>query len=114
MSATLVCALAALMSFRARPAAALSSTAGQPAGAVVEEGLPEGGARPRRHSKGGYIVQAEPGANLKTSKAGHAGGASCHPPHPVRAPCHKTLSYGAHATTSNTKRTHTLYHNHTQ
>ena len=92
--------------FHAKPAAALSATAaGQPKGPIVEEGLLGGDARQRRHSKSGYIVQAEPGANLKTNKASsHAAGASCHSPHPVRAPCHQKLPYGAHAT-SNTKHT---------
>ena len=109
MPAILVCILACAVlvpfQFLARPAAALSSsTAEQPAGAIVDftEGLD---ARPRRHSKSGYIVQAEPGVNLKTNKASsHAAGASCQPPR-VRAPCHQKLRYGAHAT-SNTKHTH--------
>ena len=94
MSVIVVCALAVLVPLRflARPAAALSSstTAEQQAGAIVAfvEGLD---ARPRRHSKSvGYNVQAAPGANLKTSKSGHAAGASCQLPN-VRAPCHQKL-----------------------
>ena len=80
MSAMLGCMLGLLVPSQllARPAAALSSsTAEQPAGAIGPESLD---VRLRRHSKSGYIIEAD----LKTSKAGHAAGASCQPPH-VRA-----------------------------
>ena len=102
MSAMLACMLGLLVpsQYLARPAAALSSsTVEQPAGAIGPESLD---VRVRRHSKSGYIIEAD----LKTSKAGHAAGASCQPPHvrALRAPCHQKLSYGARAT-SNTKHT---------
>ena len=113
MSTIVVCILAALLPFHAKPAAALHHTAaGPPADPIVEEGLLGGGdARPRRHSKSGYIVQAGPEAELKKYKAGHAAGASCHLPHPKRAPCHQKFTYGAHAlVTRNTCRRNLLYH----
>ena len=70
-------AIVATAGYFSVPTAALQSHAAeQSAGAIVEEGLLGGDARPPRHSKSGYIVQAEPRANLKTSKADHAAGAS--------------------------------------
>ena len=93
--------IVATAGYFSEPTAALQSHgAEQSAGAIVEEGLLEGDARPRRHQKSGHIVQAEaagPEAKPKTSKSGHAAGASCNPPHPVRAPCHQNLSHARRA-----------------